>query len=57
MSTTKQETLQIPPMPNVEAFRDENGNVSHTAYNAALKAWERVAERVALTHESAAFWK
>lgn len=49
------EKLQIPPMPKLYDFRDGDGQVSLIAYNIALKAWERVAERVAQAAESATF--
>ena len=38
--------LTIPPMPVPDDFRADDGFLSHVAYNAALKAWERVAALV-----------
>ena len=48
--------LSIPPMPLPDDFRDDAGFLLGTAYGAALKAWERVAERIIEAHKSAAFW-
>ena len=40
------ELIPIPPMPELDDFRDEYGCVSHIAYDKALATWERIAALV-----------
>lgn len=48
--------MHIPPMPNPKDFKDDNGAFRQVAYEAALKAWERVAQHCIESEKSNEFW-
>lgn len=45
-------SIQIPPMPQPDDFRDDSGYLSMIAFQVAVNAWERVAKH-AIEHQPA----